>query len=121
MVDDTELEALASSLSEQPASLDRAWRSWRALSGYRSCDIRSGEHVVRAFRAAALADAEGAAAFARAYAELHALSGEGPRLFFVDRDLQGALSRAVPSLSGEDRRQVEWVLSCVGGQGGVLT
>lgn len=115
MADDAELAALLSALEEQPADLDRAWRYWRALGNWQGCDIRSGGHVVRAFRTAALASAEGAAAFASAYSELHALSGEGPRLFFVNRELLSALTRALERLPGEDRHRVEWVLVCVTG------
>lgn len=108
MVHDTELNAIASALSEQPTSLELAWRYWNALGGG-----RSGRYVVLAFRAAALAGVEGVAAFAQAYAELHAVSGEGPRQAFVDRDLRHALSQALPLLTINDRQRVEWVLSCV--------
>jgi hypothetical protein len=115
MADDAEIAALSRALAEQPADLDRAWRYWRALGDWRGCDVRSGGYVVLAFRAAALAGPAGAAAFAAAYAELHALSGEAPRRSFVDRELRSALARALRHLTGANRRRVEWVLGCVSG------
>jgi hypothetical protein len=53
MASDAELAALLAELEKQPADLDRAWRYWRALGDYEGCDIRSGNYVVQAFRAAA--------------------------------------------------------------------
>lgn len=117
MADDVELVALLSALEEQPTDLDRAWRYWRGLDNWQGCDIRSGAFVVRAFCAAALAGPRGAAALAAAYSELHALSGESPRLFFADRELRSALSRSLAGLTDQDRRRVEWVLGCVTGSG----
>jgi hypothetical protein len=107
MINDVELNAIAASLDDAPACLERAWRYWEALGG-----SRSGGELVRAFRIAALASPEGAAAFAQAYVQLHAVSGEGPRPFFVDPELRCALACAIPSLSENDRRAVEWVLGC---------
>lgn len=113
MTDKTGCEALAAALAAEPANLALAWRYWRALGCDRGDDGRSGWAVVRAFGAAALASADGALAFARAYHELFALSGETPRLAYVGRDLRQALRRAAWVCYGADRRLVKWVLACV--------
>src|SRR5262245_44990405 len=113
MIDETECAALESLLAAEPTNLAHAWRYWRHLGDHGGSDIRSGGCVVHAFRAAALASPEGAAAFAQAYHELFALSGEGPRRGHLDRQLRLALQRACRTLRDEDRRLVEWVLACV--------
>jgi hypothetical protein len=110
MVNATQLAALASSLHDEPTSLERAWRYWRALGEYQGHDVRSGVYVVQAFHAAALASPNGAAALARAYIELFKSTGEGPRSCLVDSELHTALSRAMDSLRGDGRLEVQWIL-----------
>jgi hypothetical protein len=112
-MDDPERAALEAALAMDPANLALAWRYWHALGTYRNCDIRDGGYVVQAFRAVALASAEGAAAFAQAYHELFFRSGESPRSASVDRELRAALQRALRTLQGEARRSVQWVIDCV--------
>jgi hypothetical protein len=104
---DPERAALELALAMQPTNTAHAWRLWKRLySG-------SGALVRRLFRPAALTSPAGAAAFAKAYHELFAVSREKPRLAYVDRELRLALGRASRKLQGEDRRRIEWVLNCV--------
>jgi hypothetical protein len=118
MADDVEPGMIASSLTGDAASLDQSWRNWRALGDVHGCDVRSGSHVVRVFRAGALAGAAGSAAFASAYAELFARSGERPRRTFIDSELRQALGRAMSELSGDDHRCLEWLLGVIDLDGG---
>ena len=113
MTTDADREALKAALAQAPADLDVARRYWRAMGHSNGTDVRSGGYVVHAFRAAALASAEGAAALAEAYQELFAVSSEKPRLAYVDRELRVALQRALKQLQGDDHKRVAWVLGCV--------
>ena len=75
--------------------------------------LRSGHHVIEAYREAALRSADGAVAFARAYRDLFEVSGESPRLAYFDESLIQALRNCVSQLSESDGSAVEWILEVI--------
>jgi hypothetical protein len=94
-----------------PTNIEIATRYWRALATYDGkYDIRSGSHVVEAFRETALSSPEGVLALANAYKELFAISGEGPRPEYFDENLTNSLRRSLTELPEEQRSVVQWVL-----------
>jgi hypothetical protein len=103
------LNRIRESLTQDPANLDLANLYWSALAGPGG-DIRSGRHVVEAYRESALRSTEGAVAFARAYRQLGDASGEPPRLAFFNGSLIQALRSCALEVSEGDRSAVEWVL-----------
>jgi hypothetical protein len=106
------LGELQTALVADPANLELGWEYWHALGSWHGCDIRSGMYVFQAFRAVALESPSGVLAFAQAYKQLFDSSGEEPRA--LDPQLLRSIEAALPTLVGEDRTVVEWLLDCVG-------
>ena len=102
------LNRIREGLKQDPANLELAHQYWVALAG-----DRSGQHVIEAYREAALRSTEGAVAFARAYRELFTVSGEPPRLAYFDEPLIQALKGCVSQLPESDRSEVEWILNVI--------
>jgi hypothetical protein len=107
------LAELKKILDSDPTSIEAANRYWLALGSFAGNDVRSGGYVIETYRGSALASREGAVAFARAYQELFAKTGEVPRAALFDEQLLEALRRRRAELSGEERGLVEWVLSFI--------
>jgi hypothetical protein len=103
-----ERDSLRQNLKRDPTNLQLADRYWKAI-GSSQC----GGAVHDAYRDAAVASRDGAAAFARAYRELCGCSGEGPRMVHFDEPLIQALKGYLLQLTGEDYSNVEWVLASI--------
>jgi hypothetical protein len=73
----------------------------------------TAQHVIEAYREAALRSTDGAVAFARAYRDLFEVSGESPRLAYFDGPLIQALRNCVSQLSERDGSVVEWILEVI--------
>jgi hypothetical protein len=109
--DDQRLEILRQTLRADPANLDIANRYWKSLAVYKGkYDIRCGQHIIEAYREAALRSREGVIAFANAYRELFSVSGEGPRPAYFDKDSIRALQRYLPELQEIESSTVQWIL-----------
>jgi hypothetical protein len=108
------LNRIREGLKQDPANLELANQYWVALSGDRGeDDYRSGQNVTEAYREAALRSTEGAVAFARAYRQLFTVSGEPPRIAYLDEPLIQALKGCVSQLPESDRSAIEWVLGWI--------
>jgi 3-hydroxyacyl-CoA dehydrogenase len=106
------VEIVRQELASDPTNLDIANRYWKALG---SCngDVRSGQYVIEAYRAAALDSLVGAGAFAKAYKELFQTSGEAPRAEYFDQDLIRALSDFRQKAADQDGSNISWVLASI--------
>ena len=106
------LKHIREALKQDPANLELANRYWGALAGPGD-DRRSGQHVIEAYREAALRSTDGAVAFARAYRDLFEVSGESPRLAYFDGPLIQALRNCVSQLSERNGSVVQWILEVI--------
>jgi hypothetical protein len=105
-----QLAKLKATLNADPTNVETAQRYWAALSSFTGNDVRSDGYLIEAFRESALASKQGTVAFARAYQELYAKTGEKPRAQLFDESLTQALKARLPELSETERSLVEWVL-----------
>jgi hypothetical protein len=107
------LAELKASLDSNPTNVEAASRYWSALGSLGGNEVRSGGYLIEAFRACALDSKEGVIAFARAYEDLSAKTGEEPRPDLFDESLLVALRDRLSELPEPERRSVEWILSFI--------
>jgi len=112
-----EIATLREALRSNPTNLERANRYWFALAGDTTkgqADLRTGSNVIEAYREAALSSRQGVEALAAAYRDLFEMSGENPSPAHFDQSLLRALKAELPEVSGEGRRNLEWLLRSIG-------
>jgi hypothetical protein len=106
-----QLAELKAALDADPTNVEAAERYWAALGSFAGNDIRSGGFLVETFRGCALASKQGIIAFARAYQELFAKTGEKPKAQLFDENLARTLKARLPELSETERGPVDWILA----------
>lgn len=105
------LAELKAALDADPTSVEAAQQYWAALSSFGGHDVRSGGYLVEAFRSCAIASKQGTIAFACAYQELFANTGEKPNPQLFDESLLHALQDRFSQLPKGERGPVEWILA----------
>lgn len=107
------MKTLEAALSEDPTNVSIAQELWETMRLGGKYDVTSGWKAIECFSAAALQSPKGVLALARAFKELARDAGEYPRSAEFSPALVEVIKKAECSFEGQDRKDIEWFLTCI--------